>query len=115
MALAVVLLVGAGLFIGSFVKLMRIDPGFDYRNVLLVNVGIRIPPGPYVREVYQEAEKRGRPYAMQMLDAVRAVPGVDAASAVTGGYRSREAGAGRGLRFPARGNRAVTTPSIGGS
>ena len=35
-ALAVVLLVGAALFIGSFVTLMRIDPGFDPENVLTV-------------------------------------------------------------------------------
>ena len=51
MALATVLLVGAGLFISSFVKLMRIDPGFDYSRVLLVNVGVKIRPGPYNREV----------------------------------------------------------------
>ena len=31
-ALAVVLLVGAALFIGSFVELMRIDPGFEHRT-----------------------------------------------------------------------------------
>ena len=35
-ALAVVLLVGAALFIGSFMSLMRIDPGFDPSNVLTV-------------------------------------------------------------------------------
>ena len=44
-ALAVVLLVGAALFIGSFVTLMRIDPGFDPRNVLTVQVSPRFAPG----------------------------------------------------------------------
>ena len=40
-AIAVVLLVGAALFIGSFVALMRIDPGFDPSNVLTVQVSPR--------------------------------------------------------------------------
>jgi putative ABC transport system permease protein len=82
-ALAVVLLVGAGLFIGSFVRLVRIDPGFQYRNILLVSVGIRIQH--FTREAFQDAERRGRPYAMQMLDAVRAVAAVEQAEAVEGG------------------------------
>ena len=42
-ALAVVLLVGAALFIGSFVTLMRIDPGFDPDNVLTAQVCAAIP------------------------------------------------------------------------
>ena len=37
-ALAVVLLVGAGLFIGSFVTIMRIDPGFDPTHVLIAQI-----------------------------------------------------------------------------
>ncbi len=36
-ALAVVLLVGAALFLTSFAKVARIEVGLDYRNVLLVN------------------------------------------------------------------------------
>jgi len=84
-ALAVVLLVGAGLFIGSFVKLMRIDPGFDYRNVMLVDVGVRLAPGPPTAERFREAETRGRPYVLQMLEAVRGLPGIETAAAVTGG------------------------------
>ena len=60
-ALAIILLVGAGLFIGSFVKLMRIDStSFDYSNVLVVNVGIRVTPGPDMRAAFAAAEKRGR-------------------------------------------------------
>ena len=39
------LLVGAGLFIGSFVRLMRVDPGFDYHNVLALNVGPPLAAG----------------------------------------------------------------------
>jgi putative ABC transport system permease protein len=41
-ALAVVLLVGAGLFIGSFIRLMNVDTGLDYRNVLALSVGVRV-------------------------------------------------------------------------
>ena len=84
-ALAVVLLVGAGLFIGSFVKLMRIDPGFDYRNVLLVNVGVRLPPGANSPDAFREAERRARPYVLQMLESVGRVPGIESANAVSGG------------------------------
>ncbi len=53
-AIAVILLVGAGLFIGSFARLMRIDPGFDYRNVIALGVGVRFEPGKW-----EEAAKRG--------------------------------------------------------
>ena len=53
-ALAVMLLVGAGLFIGSFVRLMRIEPGFDYRNVMALNVGVR----GSCRGKFDEAMKR---------------------------------------------------------
>jgi len=80
MALAVVLLVGAGLFIGSFVKLMSVNPGFDYHNVLAVSVGVRFERGKLA-----DALERGGPYVQQMLDAVRGVPGVEMAGAVEGG------------------------------
>jgi putative ABC transport system permease protein len=101
-ALAVVLLVGAGLFIGSFVKLMRIDPGFDYRNVLVVNVGIRVTPGPDMRAAFAAAEKRGRSYAEQMLDAVRGVPGVVSAAAVSGGLPLTGSWSRTGVEIPGR-------------
>ena len=79
-ALAVMLLVGAGLFAGSFARLMRIDPGFDYSNVLVFNVGPRIQGNNF-----QEAMKVSRTYVPQMQEAVRNVPGVRAVGTVSGG------------------------------
>jgi putative ABC transport system permease protein len=79
-ALAVVLLVGAGLFIGSFMKLMSVDTGFDYRNVIALSVGVRLEGNDF-----QGALKRGGPYAQQMIDAVSRVPGVGSVGAVSGG------------------------------
>jgi len=75
-ALAVVLLVGAALFIGSFVSLMRIDPGFDTRNVLTAQVSPRGTPGVPVDHAaaYQ-----------QILDRVRDIPGIEQASIISGG------------------------------
>jgi predicted permease len=80
MALAVVLLVGAGLFIGSFARLMRVDTGIDYHNVLTLNVGLSVRGGDF-----KEALQRGGPYVKQLLDAVSQVPGVETAASVSGG------------------------------
>ena len=44
-ALAVILLTGAALFIGSFLALMRIDPGFSDERVLTAQVFPRFEPG----------------------------------------------------------------------
>ena len=81
-ALAVILLVGAGLFIGSFLKLTRIEPGFDYRDLLVLNVSPNRPPGPFNFEAVAQAS---RTYVPQVVDAVSRVPGVETVATVQGG------------------------------
>lgn len=78
-ALAVVLLVGAALFIGSFVTLMRIDPGFDPGNVLTVQVSPRFAPGPIAPAV------DSGPAFLQIVDRIGQAPGVLHASLISGG------------------------------
>ena len=46
-ALALVLLVGSGLFLKSFIRLQNVNPGFDPRNVLTMEVSL--PVANYVR------------------------------------------------------------------
>ena len=104
-ALAVVLLVGAGLLIGSFMKVMRIDPGFDYRNVLIVNVSPWLPPSHSgSRAVFDEALKAGRPYALRMLEGVTGAPGVEKASAVSGGTPLTGSWSRTGVELSGRGD-----------
>jgi putative ABC transport system permease protein len=74
-ALAVVLLVGAALFIGSFVALMRVDPGFNPKNVLTAQVSPRIDAG---------APRDSGPIFAELLDRVRGIPGVLHASMIGG-------------------------------
>jgi putative ABC transport system permease protein len=76
-ALAVVLLVGAALVIGSFIALMRIDPGFNPDSVLTIYVAPRNEPG-------QRPVDRTQPLA-QIVDRVRQIPGVLNASMSVGG------------------------------
>ena len=76
-ALAVVLLVGAALFIGSFVSLMRIDPGFTPTRVLTAQVFPRFPPGTTPPD-------NGAPLT-QIVDRITQVPGVAHASMISGG------------------------------
>jgi predicted permease len=70
-ALAFVLLIGAGLLIRSFANLMAVDPGLRASNVF--NFEITLPltgynDGPRVREIHQALHER-----------LRAIPGVRAA------------------------------------
>ncbi len=75
-ALAMVLLVSAGLLIQSFIRLLEVKPGFDPKNVLTMNV---ILPSPrYQRPVDMETFYR------TAIARFQNVPGVRAAGAVFG-------------------------------
>jgi predicted permease len=67
-ALAVVLLVGAALFIGSFVNLMRMDFGFRSDNVLTAQIVPRPSPG-------SPPVNLGPAFA-EIVDRARKIPGV---------------------------------------
>ncbi|MCC7033370.1 MAG: ABC transporter permease [Acidobacteria bacterium] len=76
-ALAVVLLVGAALFIGSFVTLMRIVPGFDTSNVLTAQVFPRFDPNQ------PPADNTAK--FQDIVDRLSGAPGIEHASYVIGG------------------------------
>jgi predicted permease len=74
LALAMVLLIGAGLLMNSFLKLQAVDPGFNPRKVLTAMVslaGASQYVGPAREAFYQ-----------QLTDRLQALPGVEAASAI---------------------------------
>jgi putative ABC transport system permease protein len=75
MALAIVLLVGAGLMLRSFSHLMRVDPGVDVEKVLVGQVLV-----PSAR--YPEPVARAQFYD-RLTDALAAAPGVEAAAATS--------------------------------
>jgi putative ABC transport system permease protein len=74
-ALAMVLLIGAGLLIKSFIRLMEVKPGFDPRNVLTMNV--ILPPR------YEKPSDMTNFYRTA-IERFQNVPGVRAAGAVFG-------------------------------
>ena len=91
-ALAVVLLVGAALFIGSFVTLMRIDPGFDPEGVLTVLVSPRSEPG--------KPPPDGAPAYAQIVERISQAPGVVHASVISGGMPFGGSMSGTRLKIP---------------
>jgi putative ABC transport system permease protein len=73
--LAVILLAGAGLLGNSFVRLLRVNPGFNPKNVLTMQVFLSPVQFP-------EGDPKGAVVLHQMLERVRAVPGVRSAGLV---------------------------------
>jgi putative ABC transport system permease protein len=67
MALSVMLLVGAGLLIRSFVRLINVDPGFKPENVVAFNVSL--PATKY------QLEHQIRTLAAQMTERMEQLPG----------------------------------------
>ena len=74
-ALAVLLLVGAGLLIRSFQRLLEVNPGFSPQHLLSMRLS---PPA----KAYPDGTPLNAFYR-QVLDRVRAIPGVQAAGAVS--------------------------------
>ena len=74
-ALAAMLLIGAGLTLLSFSRLLRVDPGFDARNALTFELGL--PAASYrTNDEITQAHHR-------LVDMLRSLPGVTQAGAST--------------------------------
>jgi putative ABC transport system permease protein len=74
-ALSLMLLIGAGLLIKSFVRLRNVSPGFDVRNVLTVNVPLPRRPDPDDAKIAS--------FFKSVLEKVKAIPGVESAGAIS--------------------------------
>ncbi|HKW87146.1 MAG TPA: ABC transporter permease [Candidatus Acidoferrales bacterium] len=75
LALAMVMLVGAGLLGGSFARLLRVNPGFNAQNLLTLQVFL----SPIE---YPERATKIAVTLREMLGRIRALPGVRAAGLV---------------------------------
>ena len=73
MALSLVLLIGAGLMVKSFVRVLEVDPGFDASHLLVFGVGLPPSAAP---------EQQDRFYR-QVSEKVRDLPGVQSAGAIS--------------------------------
>ena len=74
-ALSLVLLIGSGLLLRSFVALQRVEPGFDAENVLTFSA-----PLPFFK--YRDPTVRVDFY-LQLRQRLEALPGVEAAGSIT--------------------------------
>jgi putative ABC transport system permease protein len=74
-ALAIVLLVGAGLLLKSFQKLQEVDPGFRPENLLTMQISL---PSTKYREPSQIDS-----FFQQALEKIRSLPGVESAGIST--------------------------------
>ncbi|MEY2498980.1 MAG: hypothetical protein QOD12_2536 [Verrucomicrobiota bacterium] len=73
LALAVMLLAGAGLLIQSFIHLQEVDPGFNTRNLLTMQVSLP-------RSRYADDNRRAAFFA-ELIGRLEKIPGVEMAAA----------------------------------
>jgi predicted permease len=74
-ALATILLIGAGLMVRAYINVSTVDPGFDADD--LQALWVALPESEYPEAVAQQR------FFDELVERVRAVPGVEAAAATT--------------------------------
>jgi putative ABC transport system permease protein len=79
-ALALVLLVGSGLMLRTFIKLRQVDVGFSARNVVTMRVPLPEPKYPIPLSVNDPREPAGLAFSDQLLTRIASLPGVQAAT-----------------------------------
>jgi putative ABC transport system permease protein len=86
-ALAMVLLVGAGLMINSLLRMLLPSPGFDPANVLTMTVLFPSTGGKYLEKIPGKPMERISPkvtaYHQQLIEGVSALPGVESVGMIT--------------------------------
>jgi putative ABC transport system permease protein len=82
-ALALVLLVGSGLIVRSFIKLRQVDVGFTEHNVLTLRVPLPEAKYPTPKTADDPNDPEGLAFYEQLLERIRTLPGVKSATAAT--------------------------------
>jgi predicted permease len=86
-ALAMVLLVGAGLMVNTLLRLQRVNPGFKSANILTMNIFLP-EGGKYLERVPGGDMERALPtveaFHRQLLEKVEALPAVESVGLVSG-------------------------------
>lgn len=77
-ALALMLIVSAGLMIKSFWRLQQVDPGFEVGNVL----SFQLSPPPFAPPGSPEGPARARVYYRQALERLATLPGVESVGGI---------------------------------
>jgi predicted permease len=81
-ALAVMLLIGAGLFVSSFVRILRVDLGLDVDRVLTIRVS---PKVDFARDRIDGDMARAAALLDDAFERVRTLPGIDVAAILSNG------------------------------
>jgi putative ABC transport system permease protein len=80
-ALALVLMIGAGLLMRSFAHLLKVDPGFEPNNLLVARVWLPQPNDPATGQYFEHSKRIV--FINEVLRRMRELPGVELASAAT--------------------------------
>lgn len=73
-ALSLILMIGAGLLVRSFGRLLDVHPGFNPENVLLARIWLPVPNNPEL-DPYRDPIKRAG-FIKEVLQRASAIPGV---------------------------------------
>ena len=87
-ALAMVLLIGAGLMINTILRLQRVNPGFDTTNIATASLQVPEQGGKYLTRIPGGDMEKPLPvvdaFYQQLLAKVSALPGVESAAVTSG-------------------------------
>jgi predicted permease len=78
MAFTVMLMVGAGLLMRTFWRLLQEDPGFNTANVVVSSIWLPVPNDPAL-DPYRGIAKQA-PFVQELLRRTRAIPGIEMAA-----------------------------------
>jgi predicted permease len=99
-ALSLVLLVGAGLLVRSFWKVLQVQPGFETSHLVMAHLWLPFPDDPNLNP-YLKPEKRAV-FAREVLRRISGLPGVQ--SAVIGSANTPFSGERALVNFTLEGN-----------
>ena len=83
-ALALVLLIGSGLMVRSFLKLREVNTGVTARNVLTMRIPLPDARYPSPINADDPSDPAGLSFYQQVVERVKSLPGVESASVGTG-------------------------------